>query len=276
MTFDALGPGALDYLPCRYSTSRLLFRGPKRDLTKPYCAFIGGTETYGKFIEQPFPALVESQLDMTCVNFGQANAGIDAFAHDPFVLGAAADAEVAVIQVMGAQNMTNRFYTVHPRRNDRFISTSSLLGTIYREVDFADFHFNKHMLTRLLTVCPDRFVAVREELQQAWMARMRLMLKQFKCKTILLWFAEHPPNVDDQVSQILGPDPLFVNAKMMSDISTYATETLKVVASPLAQSQGPEGKLFGEMEAPIADQVMGPLAHEEAATAVLNAIRSMS
>jgi hypothetical protein len=32
MTYDVLGPGPLDYLPCRYDMSRLLFRGPKRNL----------------------------------------------------------------------------------------------------------------------------------------------------------------------------------------------------------------------------------------------------
>lgn len=34
MTYDALGAGALDYLPCRYGTSKLLFRGPRRPVKK--------------------------------------------------------------------------------------------------------------------------------------------------------------------------------------------------------------------------------------------------
>ena len=46
MTYDALGAGALDYLPCRYGTSKLLFRGPRRPLKEPYIAFLSGTETY--------------------------------------------------------------------------------------------------------------------------------------------------------------------------------------------------------------------------------------
>lgn len=276
MTYDALGPGALDYLPCRYGTSRLLFRGPKRNLTKPYCAFIGGTETYGKFIDQPFPALVEAELGMPCVNFGQANAGIDAFAHDPFVVGAAANAEVAVIQVMGAQNMTNRFYAVHPRRNDRFISTSSLLQTIYREVDFADFHYNRHMLTRLITVCPQRFSAVRQELQDAWIARMQLMLKQIGRKTILLWFADDVPQSRSDDARELGLDPLFITAEMMDEITPHATQIVRVIASKKAQQQGLDGKRFGDMEALVADQVMGPMAHEEAADALIKTIKSMN
>jgi hypothetical protein len=42
MTYDALGVGALDYLPCRYGTSKLLFRGPRRPLKDPYLVFMGG------------------------------------------------------------------------------------------------------------------------------------------------------------------------------------------------------------------------------------------
>jgi hypothetical protein len=276
MTYDVLGPGALDYLPCRYGTSRLLFRGPKRNLNSSYCAFIGGTETYGKFIQQPFPALVELELGMPCVNFGQANAGIDAFSYDPFVIDAAAKANVTVVQVMGAQNMTNRFYAVHPRRNDRFISTSTLLRKIYRDVDFADFHYNKHMLTRLMMVCPDRFEVVRQELQQAWLARMRLMLKQISGKSILLWFAEHTPDAGSDEGVGLGPDPLFITTDMLHEIAGFATEVVEVVASTKAKSQGTEGQFFGEMEAVVASEMMGPMAHQEAAVAVLRAINKIT
>ncbi len=54
MTYMKLGQAALDYYPCRYGASKLLFRGPRRRLQGDYVAFLGGTETYGKFIETPF------------------------------------------------------------------------------------------------------------------------------------------------------------------------------------------------------------------------------
>tara|TARA_R110002074_G_scaffold104462_3_gene225570 strand:+ start:4415 stop:5248 length:834 start_codon:yes stop_codon:yes gene_type:complete len=276
MTYDALGPGALDYLPCRYGASKLLFRGPRRDLETPYLAFIGGTETYGKFIELPFPALVEQAIGMTCANFGFPNAGVDAFAHDPFVVTAAIKAKVTIIQVLGVQNMTNRFYAVHPRRNDRFVSASQLLSTIYREVDFADFHFTKHMLNRLLLVSPDRFETVRTELQQAWLARMRLMLGQIKGKTILLWLADHPPRRNDDLEgHTLGSDPLFVTREMMDEITPHTTKVVEAVVSKEAISAGTKGMVFSQMEAMAAGEMMGPGAHAEAADAVIEAINSL-
>jgi len=276
MTYDVLGPGALDYLPCRYGASKLLFRGPRRSLDQPYIAFLGSTETYGKFVQEPFPALVEAAIGRVCVNFGQPNAGIDAFAQDPFVISAAAGAEVTVIQIIGAQNMTNRFYAVHPRRNDRFVSTSTLLRTIYRDVDFADFHFNKHMLNRLMQVSPERFEVVRDELQQAWIARMQLMLKQIPGKIVLLWFADHPPDSTDPFELgELGKDPLFVTRDMLIEIAPHATRTVEVVPSGEAMSQGTAGMFFTAMEEPAAAEVPGPAAHREAAIALAEEIRQM-
>jgi len=245
-------------------------------LGQPFIAFVGSSETYGKFIEEPFPALVEKQLGQACVNFGLLNAGVDAFVHDPFVITTAAQADVTVVQIMGAQNMTNRFYTVHPRRNDRFVGASTLLRTIYREVDFADFHFNKHLLSDLLTLSPDRFSAVVGELQQAWLARMRLMLGGIKGKTILLWFSARPP-ADGSECQAgdLGCDPLFITQKMVDEVTPLATKVVKVCASAEAVDDGTEGMIFGEMETTAAQQMLGPRAHAEAALALVPALKEL-
>ena len=277
MTYEVLGAGPLDYLPCRYGKSKLLFRGPRRDLSKPYLAFVGATETYGKFIEKPFPTLVEEGLGQTCVNFGQINAGVDAFSADPFVIKAASDAYISVVQVMGAQNMTNRFYAVHPRRNDRFVTTSTLLRTIYREVDFSDFHFNKHMLECLNEVSPERFATVREELQQAWLARMRLMLKRIDGKSILLWFSDHVPEAEkDRGVDTIGRDPLFITREMMDEIAPYATEVVEVVATDEAIAEGTAQMVFDEMDILAASELLGPAAHQEAADALIEAINRLS
>ena len=70
MAYAFPGAGALDYFPCRYGTSRLLFRGPRRMLDRPYVALLGGTETYGKYVPQPYPALIEAETGLRMVNLG--------------------------------------------------------------------------------------------------------------------------------------------------------------------------------------------------------------
>ena len=86
-----------------------MFRGPKRSLDGSFVAVLGGTETYGKFIADPYPALLEPLLGTTVINFGCVNAGADVFINDQTSLKACADAAVTVIQMTGAQNLSNRF-----------------------------------------------------------------------------------------------------------------------------------------------------------------------
>ncbi|MEM9578197.1 MAG: DUF6473 family protein [Pseudomonadota bacterium] len=275
MTYDVLGAGALNYAPCRYGNSRILFRGPKRRLDLPYVAFIGGTKTYGKFVETPFPALIERDLGMTCVNFGIANAGIDVFLNDPMVLDAANGAEATVLQMFGAQNLSNRFYTVHPRRNDRFVNASPLLTSIYPEVDFSEFHFTRHMLMNLHQVSAERFGAVRQELQTAWTARMQLLLRRIEGQVLLLWFSDHepPPNARAELNPAECGDPMFVTREMVDALAQHAARFIEVTTSEVAREAGTEGMVFGEMEALAAHQVMGPLAHQEASQMVGEALR---
>lgn len=100
---------ALDYRPCRYGSSRLLFRGPKKILKKPYIAFVGGSETYGKFVASPFPDLVGSETGVAQVNLGCHNAGLDAFLNDDTALSICKRAELTVLQVFGASDISNRY-----------------------------------------------------------------------------------------------------------------------------------------------------------------------
>jgi len=86
---------------------------------------------------------------MSVVNLGVLNAGLDVLSSDPAIVAALGQAEAAVLQITSAHNMTNRFYKVHPRRNDRFLKASSVLRTIYPEVDFTEFHFTRHLLSHL-------------------------------------------------------------------------------------------------------------------------------
>ena len=278
MIYDGMRAGALDYRPCRYGDSRLLLRGPRRRLDDPYVAFLGGSKTYGRFIQDPFPALVERHLGVNCVNFGFPNAGVDAIALDPVIPQATAGAKVAVFQLVGAQNLSNRFYTVHRRRNDRFLKASKLLKSIYHNVDFAEYHFNRHMLNHLRRVSPEQFAAVRAEVQRVWTVRMRLLLSQFSGKTVLLWFADQPPprqaDIDDD-ADVLGPDPLFVTREMVDQLAPHATRVVTVVSSPDAVVRGTDGMVFAPMERPAAQQMRSPLAHAEAAHAISAALEDI-
>lgn len=272
MAFEHQGAGALDYFPCRYGKSKLLFRGPKRRLDEPFIAALGGTETYGKFVAEPWPALVEARLNHPVVNFGYLNAGVDVFLNEPEIGDASRRASVTVVQLMGAQNLSNRYYAVHPRRNDRFLRASQLMRAVFKDIDFTEFNFTRHMLSTLYRRAPERFEILAEELRSAWVARMGLLLDRIKGPVVLLHLGEHraAPRSDG-----LGPDPLFVTQAMIDKISGAARAVVKVEPSSGARSAGADGMFYAPLDGPAACEMPGPIVHAEMAEALAPVIAKL-
>jgi hypothetical protein len=175
------------------------------------------------------------------------------------------------VQILGAQNLSNRYYAVHPRRNDRFLGATPLLRSIFPRVDFTDFNFTRHMLMALQGCCVDRFEVVAEELRAAWVSRMQTLLARLPGHTVLLWVSEIPPPSPTRRAD-LACNPMLVDAEMLQAIRPYATSYVEAVISAKARDQGLQGKTFAPMDAPAAAEMPGPLAHREVADMLLPAI----
>ncbi len=276
MKQDTIESEILSYSPCRYGASRMLFRGPRKRLDQPYLAFIGGTETYGKFIEKPFPTLVEKAMRQTCVNFGCVNGGIDAFVNDDTVMDICYRADLTVVQVMGANLLSNRFFSVHPRRNDRFLRASTVLEAIYHDVDFSEFSFTRHMLSALHNKSIERFETVVTELREAWTARMQRMLDQIGENVVLLWFSENEPS-DQHWSELphqLQTDPLFISQEMIDKLRPLVKDVILAQPSKDALMRGTNGMIYPISQQRTARGMLGMDCHKEAAAVLVPKIRN--
>jgi len=87
-----------------------------------------------------------------------------------------ARAERVIIEAPSCVNHSNRYYKVHPRRNDRFIRPMPDLVRLYPEIDFTDCHFTKHLLCKLLLCDQERFQIIQDDLQNSWMDKMRTLI----------------------------------------------------------------------------------------------------
>lgn len=266
---------SLSYSPCRYGGSRILFRGPRKRLDLPYIAFVGGTETYGKYLDKPFPTLVEKAMRQTCVNFGCVNGGIDAFIGDSTVMDICSKAELTVVQIMGANFLSNRFYSVHPRRNDRFLRASTVLQAIYSDVDFSDFSYTRHMLGALHAKSPDRFETVVHELREAWSARMRRLIGQIGENVVLLWFSDNPLTDDHWADRArhLQSDPLFVTQSMIDDLRPQVKDVVVAIPTAEALAQRARGMFYPASQERAAREMLGVECHREAAKALVPTLR---
>lgn len=277
MKYDRLRAEPLDYCLYRFRKSKSLFRGPKPDLSRRFVSCFGSTETFGKFVEDPFTAQLSRGLNLPVANFSSVNGGVEMVLKDPSILLAANEAAVNVVAVTGAHNLSNRYYTVHPRRNDRFLYPSAMLKTIYREVDFDDIHYTRHLLATLAAVDIVKFGLVIEELKQAWLARMKTLLSMMEGKIILLWMADHAPG---PATLDLGPDalfgdPLFIDQDMMDTLSPLVTKVVEVIGDEAILASGTNGMIFTPDEAPTAAAMPNPAMHNAAAKALLPVLRDM-
>lgn len=266
MTIEFPGDRSIDYFPCRYGRSRLLFRGPRADLGRPYVAFLGGAETYGKFTDQPFPLLLADR-GFRCVNLGHPNAGPDAWLNDPESLSVAAKAAAVVIALPGAANLSNRLYTVHPRRNDRFLQPSALLRALYRGVDFSQANFTHHLLHLLRDADPGCFSVVVDELRLAWIARMKGLLAALPSPVLLLHL--HKPPMSDLPAICSAPD-----AAMLDALRPLVRGVVDVHPSDAARAAGVAGLRFAPLEEAAAHLLPNPVLHDEIATALAPPLRA--
>lgn len=270
MAYVYQGGVALDYAPCRYGTSRAVFRGPARDLEKPYVAVLGGIETYGKFVPEPFPALLEAKGCCQVVNLGAVNAGPDLFLEDSALRGIVAGAEAVVVQVMGAQNLSNRFYRVHRRRNDRFLGATAALRQLFPEVDFTDFSFTRHMLQALQRSSAECFEEVATELRNVWLRRMAALLALAPGRTVLLYFAGHRPPRAGRPAD-LHRDPLLVDAEMILQLRPQVRSYQEVIAA----DDPVQALLVPDLERAAALSLPGRAAHAEVAARLHMALTQM-
>jgi len=262
MAYAFPSAGALDYATCTYGASRLLFRGPKRDTDRAFVAVLGGSETYGRCVRHPFPDMLEKELGLPVANFGQQNAGPDVFLNDPALLKTCAQASVTVVQVLGAQNISNRFYSVHPRRNDRFLAAKPALRVLYPKIDFTEFHFTRHLLHALQHTGPEAFATLVAALQADWVTHMKALLNALGNRVILLWASDAPPPHPSQMPDLFLA-PALVTTDMIAAVMRGQDRLVCAIASPEARAMGLEGMAFDAAELPIAASLPGPYVHRE-------------
>lgn len=262
----------LDYETCSYGNSRLAFRGPKQSLDDPYIAVLGGSEVFGRFIDRPLTTLMQDDLGVDCINLGCSNAGADAFLHDAGICEVASQALVTVIQITGAQNNSNRYYRVHPRRNDRFVAPNACLKALYPRIDFSNIHFTRHALQDLEDAAPLRFELVVEELKAAWVARMTDLLEHIKGRKVLFWMGANGIDAPDNGSSL---DPLYIDRGMVEALRPLVDDIVEYVASSLARREGTRGMVYDPTQKRAAQHMFGPRAHGEAAKALTKVLAPM-
>lgn len=250
----------------RYGDSRIAFRGPAVDPAAPHVAVVGSDEVAGRYVDMPMTAHVAEALGCPVANLGVHCGSLDALLRDEGALRALGGADVAVVQAMPAHMVSNRLYSVHPRRNDRVLEISRRMTALWPDVDFTDFVFVRHMLVTLRDRDPMRFAAVSDELETAWRARMPKLIAALPERRILV-------ALRDADADPLGPQPLFVPQAAADEVAASFDAAVAVDLSGLrGHPSGLEEMVFEPEAAAAARLALPPEGHERAAAAIVGAL----
>lgn len=258
------------------------YRGPRPDLTRPYVACLGGAQTFGRYVDRPFPALLEAALGRTVANFGAPNAGPGFFLRDSEVIEAASRAELCVIQVMSARSLSNRLFQVKLSRNAQIEAVSKALQDLFPHVDFETFTYAHNMLNQIADEDPEKFLAVETELKTAWVARMRILIQSIRTRRILFWFSERRPE-DAPAPNGDGPAlvyPQFVDRSMLDAVAPLCdglVECVSAVGMPQPLLKDGEVVLQTPFGMPVTENryYPSPEMHEAAAAALAEPVRAL-
>lgn len=270
MSYQAINAGLPADNMCNYGRSKLRFRGPKRALSSPYLACLGGEETFGRFVDTPFPAALECRLDRRCINLGSLFSGGEALTQDADLLEIANRSEICVLQVPGLLGQSNRFYRVHPRRNDRVIAPTQDLVALYPEEDFTEIHFVRHLMARLREHSDDRFAEIVQELRRVWLDNFVTFLKRVDSPVVLLAL-----NVDEGKQGSISDNPISIGLTLTEALRPYCAAIITLNVQVSGVSDELEDMLFGTLQQPIAEHVIGPATHRKIADRLACAINDL-
>ncbi|WP_319546491.1 DUF6473 family protein [Ruegeria conchae] len=270
MSYQSINADGSVETTCTYGASKLLYRGPQRALERPYVACFGGEETFGRFVEAPYPSILEHRLQRRCLNFGSLFCGLESLTRDSGLLELANQSELCVLQLPGLLGQTNRFYRVHPRRNDRFVAPTSELVGLYPEIDFTDVHFVRHLLSRLKAHTDARFEMIEQELRKGWVERLGTFLSKVKPPVMLLEL-----KADHYALGSVSDDPVTLDTSSVEVLVPQSAGLITLHVQVSGASDELEDMLFGTLQQPIAEHMIGPATHRRIADALTRAIRDL-
>ncbi|WP_084102581.1 DUF6473 family protein [Demequina sp. NBRC 110051] len=240
----------VDYEMYQHGGSQLWFRGPRpRALERGrYVVCLGAAQTFGCFVAQPYPQLLEAELGMPVVNLGYGGAGPRFYVRHPELLPLINGAAAVVVQVMSARSEDNsRFASgglelLTDRATGEQVSAAHAYAGLLAEHD--------DRLRRLpgplrkawrVLKGPHEVVKVLDETRTAWVDSYGELMSAITAPTVVLWFSKRrtwlhrTPRAAwwwqryDDVNAMFGDYPQLVTPSMVRAVRPWADAYVRCV-----------------------------------------------
>ncbi len=231
----------VDYDVFRLPGTSLCFRGPEPASLEPgtYFACLGAAQTFGRFCERPFPALLQERLGIPALNLGTGGAGPRFYRRDERLMEVVGAARFAIVQVMSGRSASNSLFEseggeVLTRRSD---GARRSAVAAWKEILAARSRVRLPLGgDRELFLLPSDAAGVRrlvEETRRDWLEQTIGLLEEIPAPVILLYFSRRRPayrELGSSVRTLFGDFPQLVNAGMVEEVARHADAYVECVS----------------------------------------------
>lgn len=212
-------------------------RGPRTvfDRSDRYVAYVGAAQTFGRFVQHPYPELVAARIGVPSLNMGRSGAGPIWYRETAEAMEWLDAAEAVVVQVMSGRSVPNSMMDM-PYAGAAMVfreggppdpSFWTGRGTMVegmRAGNAYDWVIKNHdeATVRRITA----------ESRANWVDAMTGLLDDLRPRTVLLWFSHRPPDYREgygSVARLFGGFPQLVNREMVEAVCTRADEYVEVI-----------------------------------------------
>ena len=191
-----------------YDFQGLKLRGSKKLDNTKYIAYIGASQTFGRFCQEPYPNLLGKKLNMGTLNFGIGGIGPTFFLSNQTILEAVNKAELVVIQVLSGRSISN---SVFESRDGGMLGIRLIDGKKMR----SDAVFSQLVSGKDKRGLSKEFMEnLVKETRENYVSTTIDLLKAIKPPKILLWLSTRTP----EYKEIYGLTP---SQKFRKDFSTF-------------------------------------------------------
>jgi Domain of unknown function (DUF6473) len=200
------------------------YRGPAPDTARPYLAFVGAAQTFGRFASEPFPTLLGRRLNVPVLNLGVGGAGPRHFNTREY-LSLLNGAEMVVIQVLSGRSSSN----------SRFDNSASGclrgLTSFSKEPIRAEEFFARTAKTFDRQTLEDLVAETRRDYTDQFID----FIEKISAPRILFWFSTRTPAYQEDYERsthgILGPFPQLVNNRMVTEIAAFCDDHVEAIST---------------------------------------------
>ena len=227
----------VDYHPFTLDGCPVPFRGPAFDpQAAPEGSFftcLGAAQTYGCFVERPFPNLLADRLGLRVLNLGVGGAGPGFSLQYPELIAAMNRGRFVIVQAMSARHEANSRFAadgyveyLRDRKSGDSIDAVSAWCRVFEEE-------------------PDSIARLVAESQANWLESMKRLRAAITVPVIFLWFAPRKPPppawsellaevgrrpLVELVRRMYGPFPQLVDAAMADEAAAMCNVAVSCVS----------------------------------------------